>query len=136
MAGLKTAEYQVVLNRFDSIPKLSQFSVGPLASGLFAKGLINAAQQGVATNISQSALDRATGLVAIVLARIENEASIFNQYLSVLKHCDLENIASDLESDMAERTSQGSSECCCMLVLFCLIISFGIIITQLRWDRF
>ena len=127
MAGLKTAEYQVVQNRFDSIPKLSQFSVGPLANGLFAKGLIDVAHHGVATNPNQPALDRATGLVTIILARIENKASIFNQYVSVLKSCDLENIASDLESDMAERTSHGSSECCCMFVLFCLIISFGII---------
>ena len=70
--GLSMAEYQVVLNRFDSIPKLSQFSVGPLANGVFAKGLIDAAQHGVAMNINQPALDRATGLLTILLARIED----------------------------------------------------------------
>ena len=114
MAGTKngpeTAEYLAVQSLFESIPVLSQFSVGPLANELFAKRLIDAVQHGVAMNVNQSALDRATGLLQIVLAKINNKASKFNQYVSVLKNCDLRDIASDLES--RRRKSQSSGEYC------------------------
>ena len=43
MAGLESDVYQVVRNRLGSISKLSEFTVGPLATELFAKNLIDAA---------------------------------------------------------------------------------------------
>ena len=91
MAGLESHEYQAVRNQLGSISKLSQFTVGPLATELFAKGLIDAAQHGVAMIANQPALDRATDLARIELVRIEDKASVFNQYVSVSKNCDLGN---------------------------------------------
>ena len=85
----------------------SEFTVGPLATELFSKGLIHAAQHGVAMNANQPALDRATCLARSVLVRIENRASVFNQHMSVLENCDMGNIASYLEFDMAKRKNQG-----------------------------
>ena len=110
MAGSSSDEYQVVLKRIASIPKLSQHSVSPLANELLAKELINVAQHEIAMNVNQPALNRATDLLTIVQERIENEASVFYQYVSVLKNCGLGNVAKDLESDMAKRKSQGSGE--------------------------
>ena len=91
--GTKTTEYLAVKNLFESIPELSQFSVGPLANGLFATDLID-----VALNVNQPALNRATGSLQIILAKIKSEVSDFDQYVSVLNNCGLGNIARDLES--------------------------------------
>ena len=129
MAGSESAEYQVVRNRLGSISKLSEFTVGPLATELFAKGLIDAAQHSVATNANQPALDRATGLARSVLARIENRASVFYQYASVLKTCDLENVASDLEFDTAKRKHQGSGE-------YCLHVDIVFLFNHKLWNNY
>ena len=77
MAASESAEYQVVHTRLGSISKLNEFTVGPLATELFSKGLIHAAQHGVAMNANQPALDRATCLARSILVRIENRASVF-----------------------------------------------------------
>ena len=96
--GTKTAEYLAVKNLFESITELSQYSVSSLANGLFSKDLIDDAEHGVAMNVNQPALDRATGLLRIVLTKIKKRPSNFDKYVSVLNNCGLGDIASDLES--------------------------------------
>ena len=100
--GAETAEYLAVKNCYKVIHDLTQFSVGPLANGLFEKGLIDVAQLGDANHAFHSPHARASGLLQNVLMKIYNRASNFYEYVSVLKECDLMDIASKLESALLE----------------------------------
>ena len=94
----KTAEYLAVKKLFESIIEHSQYSVPSLANGLFTNDLIDNAELGVAMNVNQPALDRATGLLRIVLTKIKKKPSNFDKYVSVLNNCGLGDIKSDLEA--------------------------------------
>ena len=101
LKGKNSGEYKVVKKLFSSIISPIQHVLPMLANKLFSRDLISEFEHGNAMNSNQSAYCRASVMIMSILTKIENDISLYSNFVSALRDSDLGGVAADLESALS-----------------------------------
>ena len=99
-----TAEYKVIQKLFDQLVEHSKTSLSILFNKLFSSELLTHHEHGNLLESHKQPYDNATDLIRIILTRVEKDSSNFTIFVSSLRHCELDQVADDLETSFGRES--------------------------------
>ena len=76
---------------------------------MFSRDLISEFEHDNAMNNNQSAYCRASAMIKSILTKIENDISLYSNFVSALRDSDLGRVAADLESALSNENFRCST---------------------------
>ena len=103
-SGKDTAEYKVIQKLFDQLVEHSKTSLSILFNKLFSSELLTHHEHGNLLESHKQPYDNATDLIRIILTRVEKDSSNFTIFVSSMRHCELDQVADDLETSFGRES--------------------------------
>ena len=98
-----TAEYKVIQEFFHQLVDHSKTNIPTLCNKLFSIKLLTQHEYDNLLESHKGPYEKATNLIRIILLNVENDISSLSEFLSVLRQCELEQVAGDLESSLGHK---------------------------------